>query len=106
MSKVFGIHTIELRPGVKAEDFERFVIEHFYSLSVEGGEIYVAIGDKGKRVGEYVLVWVFDSVEARDRFAGAPGSLAPEFSEEDKQKLAKYRTFCTWSFTDYVVLGK
>ena len=107
MSKVFGIHTVELEPGVKAEDFERFVIEEAYpAVTFEGVEWYLAKGDKGERVGEYVAVYVFDSVEARDRFAGTPGSPRPEFSEEVKQVVAKYRTFCTWSFTDYVVVGK
>lgn len=32
MSKVFGMHMIALRPGVKAEDFEKFVIEEAYPL--------------------------------------------------------------------------
>ena len=27
MAKLFGMHTIELHPGVKPEDFERFVVE-------------------------------------------------------------------------------
>jgi hypothetical protein len=27
MPKVFGIHEIELHPGVEGEDFERFVVE-------------------------------------------------------------------------------
>ena len=27
MAKVFGMHMVALKPGVKAEDFEKFVIE-------------------------------------------------------------------------------
>jgi hypothetical protein len=27
MAKLFGIHPIDLAPGVNAEDFERFIVE-------------------------------------------------------------------------------
>ena len=33
VAKVFGIHIIELLPGVKAKDFEEFVIEEMYPLN-------------------------------------------------------------------------
>jgi hypothetical protein len=56
--KVLGLHTIELRPGVKAEDFEKFVIEEFYPLPhYEGWKRYIAKGDRGEREGKYVLVF-------------------------------------------------
>ena len=106
MAKVFGIHTIELRPGVQAEDLERFVIEECYPIRIEGVELCLARGDKGKREGKYVLVYEIESIEARDRFAGAPGGPAPEVSEEIEQVAARLWELCTSSFTDYVVLGK
>ena len=107
MAKVFGIQIVELRPGVKAKDFEEFVIEELYPHTEEGFELYLAKGDKGERVGKYVLLFAFDSVEARNRIWGPPGGPAREWSEADRELMAKYGTFVTTSHLgDYVVLGK
>jgi hypothetical protein len=82
------------------------VIEEAYPIDFEGTEVYLVKGDKGERVGEYVAVYVFDSVEARDRLFGPPGGTAPGLSEEMKKAAAKLGTFVKSSFTDYVVVGK
>jgi hypothetical protein len=113
MSKVFGMHMIALNPGVKAEDFERFVTEEVYPLlSLEGSESYLLKGDRGDREGKYLMVSEFESVEARDRYYPSPG----EMSEELQQLLEswavaseKWATFATPMdniYTDYVVVGK
>ena len=113
MSKVFGMHMIALKPGVKAEDFERFVTEEVYPLlSLEGSENYLLKGDRGDREGKYLMVSEFESVEARDRYYPSPG----EMSEELQQPLEswavaseKWATFATPMdsiYTDYVVVGK
>ena len=107
MAKVFGIHIVELRPGVKAKDFEEFMIEEGYSLTLDGVEMYLAKGDKGKREGKYVVVLAMDSVEARNRIWGPPGGQGPGLSEEHKEFMAKFGTLATISsWCDYVVVGK
>ena len=62
---------------------------------------------KGERVGKYVLLFVIDSVEARNQIYGPPGGPSPESSEAVKAMRAKAGTFATsGGFTDYVVVGE
>ena len=115
MAKVFGMHMITLRPGVKEEDFEEFMTEDVYPLpSPEGLEAYLLKGDRGDREGKYLWVFEFESIESRDRYFPSPD----EMSEEAQQffgSLAavaeKWATFATplstdTIATDYVVVGK
>jgi hypothetical protein len=113
MAKVFGMHMIALLPGVKAEDFEKFVAEEVYQVpSLEGVKYYLLKGDRGDREGKYLWMMEIESVEARDRLFPSPG----EMSEEVQQSFAalapvleKWATFATPMdiiTTDYVVVGK
>ena len=113
MSKVFGMHMIALRPGVKAEDFEKFVTEEVFPLfSREGGESYLLKGDRGDREGKYLVMYEFESVEARDRLFPSPGEMSEEaqqFFEPLAPVFEKWATFATpvdTICTDYVVVGK
>jgi hypothetical protein len=107
MAKVFGVHTVELLPGVKEEDFEKFMIEEGCPVWSEGVELYLLKGDKGERVGKYVILFVIDSVEVRNRVFGPPGGPSPGLPEAVKAAVAKYRTFATSSgWADYVVVGE
>jgi len=115
MSKVFGMHMIALRPGVKAEDFEKFVIEEAYPLPWPS-EVYLLKGDRGDREGKYLVMWEFESVEARDRYYPAPGQPSEEYQQfmeshaaELQTVFEKWETFATpvdTICTDYVVVGK
>ena len=113
MAKVFGMHMIALLPGVKAEDFEKFVTEEFHQVpSLEGMKYYLLKGDRGDREGKYLWMAEVESVEARDRLFPSPG----EMSEEVQQSIAaltpmfeKWATFATPMdiiTTDYVVVDK
>jgi hypothetical protein len=113
MSKVFGMHMIALKPGVKAEDFEKFVIEEVYPVSeLEGVEFYLLKGDRGDREGKYLWVMEIESVEARDRLFPSPGESSGEvrqFFESYAAVLEKWETLATpidVIYTDYVVVGK
>jgi len=106
MAKVFGIHTIELRSGVKDEEFEKYVLEEVAALTFEGCQIHLLKGDKGQRVGKYVLLFEIESVEARSRAFGAPGGPPVEYSEQVVKALEKRRALSMSSFTDYVVVGE
>ena len=113
MSKVFGMHTIALKPGVKAEDFEKFLAEEVSPLpSLDGVETYLLKGDRGDRDGKYLWIIEFASAEVRRRYFPSPG----EVSQEAQRALAswaaafeKWETFATpinVIYTDYVVVGK
>jgi hypothetical protein len=73
----------------------------------EGVEFHLVKADKGPQAGKYVIVWVIDSVETRNRLFGAPGGPAPEHTDVEKALIAKFSTLVsvsTWG--DYVVVGE
>ena len=112
MAKVFGVATIELRPGVSGEDFERFWIEEYAPMGAKLGWIgHVAKGDRGERIGKYAVIWELPSVESRQRYSPADGVLTQELHDllgPDFERLGqRLDTLITgWPFTDYVEIGK
>lgn len=113
MSKVFGMHMIALKPGVKAEDFEKFVTEEVYPLfSLEGTESYLLKGDRGDREGKYLVMYEFESVEVRDRFFPSPGEMSKEAQQlfeswaATSEKWDSFATPMDAISTDYVVVDK
>jgi hypothetical protein len=120
MARLFGMHELELRPGVSPEAFEQFVSDELSRLlNREGQRTYVLKGDRGVREGKYVFVFEYDSAEGRDRDTPGPN----QDSEELVQWLAEHRdevealfnrlsTFVLpeWDigmhYTDYVVVGE
>jgi len=70
MSKVYGIHEIELHPGVDEASFEKFCKESF---SDEVGWKYTLLkGDRGQRAGKYAVLIEVESVEVRNRSMPEP----------------------------------
>jgi hypothetical protein len=87
MPKLYGMHHLELRPEVAPDAFERFVTDELSRLlHREGQRTYVLKGDRGERVGKYLFVIEYDTVERRDQ--DSPGS--NQDSEELKQWLAEH----------------
>jgi hypothetical protein len=117
MAKVYGLHTIELRPGVSEADFERACAELARLPMVEGWSLHFLKGDRGERSGKYLLLWEIESVAARDRYISALNQLSAEaeqFMREHPELGAafdKLNTFTTTQhavnmpFTDYVEVG-
>jgi hypothetical protein len=114
MAKVFGMHMIALKPGVKEEDFEKFVVEAVYPIygALPDVDAYLLKGDRGDREGKYLVVFEFESVEARDRTFPSSGEMSEEmrrFVEAYAALAEKWATFATpvdVISTDYVVVGK
>ncbi|MCK4784806.1 MAG: hypothetical protein KAV87_13725 [Desulfobacteraceae bacterium] len=113
MSKVFGMHMIALHPGVKAEDFEKYIMEEVYPVPTpEGSKYYLLKGDRGDREGRYLWMMELESVEVRDRLFPSPGEMSKEvqqFVEAQAALFEKWATFATPMdviSTDYVVVGK
>ena len=109
MAKVVGNHLFRLKTGVRAEDFERFVVEELLP-TVKGSDIALTIckGERGERIGKYLLLLEFESVVARDHYF--PGK--NETSEAAKALFSpwwdKFNNFAEFSrvFTDYVAIGE
>ena len=111
MAKVFGVVPLELRPGVKGEDFVKFWLEEYAPLGQRlGWESYVLKSDRGARVGQYAVIWEIPSVESRDRISLGKGQLTEEgqrLLEPEFQVLnKKLDTFVTgWPSVDYVEIS-
>ena len=111
---VLSMREFELKPGVRAAEFEKFVrgdLAQTVARNVRGMKIEILKGDRGDRKGAYILVWEFDSVDARNRFFPREGGLGgPPFKgawEQIKTVMGKFKGYVKdlGSYTDYVVVS-
>src|SRR5690348_17011781 len=114
MSKVWGMHTITLRSGVKADDFEKFLIKDVAKRPMfEGWKLHLLKGERGDRKGQYMVMIEIDSLEARDRASPTPDKMSPEAEQFSKAHPELNQVFEKWGslstvpgqstiFTDYV----
>ncbi len=114
MAKVFGMHTITLRPDVKEADFERYIIEEYLPSTprFSGWKPRLLKGDRGEHAGQYILLFEIDGVEARDRYFPAEGQMSEEaqaitrgYTSEVQAVFNKLNTFTASEndiHTDYV----
>ena len=114
MAKLFGVHQVELKPGVTAEEFEKFVKEEWSSFDFRPGwNLHHLKGIRGERDGQYLILAEVESVETRDKYLTADG----KDSEEAKQFLEAHPENAKWfekfhslasdfndTYTDYVEL--
>jgi hypothetical protein len=69
MPKLFGLHEIELQPGVEPDEYERFFAEEVApKFELPGWNTHLLKGDRGERAGKYLVLLEIDSLEARDRY--------------------------------------
>jgi len=79
--KVFGMHEIELQPGVEPEDYERFFAEELApTLKLPGWKTHLLRGDRGARGGKYLVLHEIESLDAHDRYFPGPGEQWEEFT--------------------------
>ena len=116
MTKVYGMHDINLHPGVQGEDFEQFFRERVASMPLYPGWRWRLLkGEKGAKVGQYMLLFEIESIEARDRFAPPSGEMsqaAAQHLEAHKETFSsvneQWATFTATplgqspTFTDYI----
>lgn len=114
MAKVFGIHTLELKPGANAKDFEDFVTREILPLydKVPGQTAYLLRGDRGERSGKYAVLIELESAERRDHIYPLTGDgwgVAEEVQELVGDIKPLWDRFYTYAeefpdphFTDYV----
>jgi hypothetical protein len=84
MGRIFGLHRIELRPGVDAAEFERFATRSLAETpTLPGWRFALLKGDRGEQEGKYLVLAEVESIEARDRASPAGG-----LTEEGEQWFA------------------
>jgi hypothetical protein len=89
MAKVYGIHEVELCPGVTEQEFEKYVNEEVMRLSMyPGWKATLVKADRGAREGKYAFLFEIDSVEARDRFSPTPNGRSDEARAFDAEHAA------------------
>lgn len=82
MSKILGIHTLELKPNVTAEKLEQFAKDRLpgYVFETPGYSVRMYKGVKGNRADKYTLIFHMEGEEARKRFF---------FSDEEREAFYK-----------------
>jgi hypothetical protein len=114
MSRVVGLHEIELRPGADPAEFERVAAEVVSLPMFEGWTTRLLKGERGVRAGKYLLIFEIVNLEARDRYFPAEHQGSDEidrFDEENRQaadawkRLHALRTDIDVA-TDYVVVAE
>jgi hypothetical protein len=107
--KVFGLHEIEVPPGVTPEEHEQFLTKVLASAPVlPGWKTYLLRGERGERAGKLLLLHEIETVEARDRYFPGP----EEVSEEWGQFVEQNPEAAVWervhpephNRTDYIVV--
>lgn len=113
MSRVLGLHVVELRPGVTPEQFEHFVIDEYLPAlagplsQLSGIEVHLLRCDRGEQEGQYIFMFEFESVEARDRYfptPGVPGKALLPFIESLQPVTTKWEALSKRTKNDYVML--
>ena len=86
MGKVYGLHTLQLNPGITGEDFERFAANNIKQWPrLPGWRTALLKGDRGDEVGQYLVLVELESIDARDRVSPT-GRM--EDTEEGRQWVA------------------
>ena len=113
MAKLYGLHEIELRPGVSPEEFEKVAAETNFA-DLEGWTTHLLKGERGERNGKYLVLVEIESIAARDRYAptadGPYSAEAEEISRRNAALWEPWRKLATMPgegtvYTDYVMLG-
>src|SRR5512139_2165843 len=114
MSKVLGMHKVELKPGIDEREFEDFICNQIIPLykAVPGQTIHLLKGDRGERNGKYMVLIELESPARRDQIYPAEGGVAEEVlqlvgnADPIFEKLATYvESFPDETVTDYVIVS-
>jgi hypothetical protein len=118
MPTVYGLHEIELQPGVEPDEYERFFAEEVApTVELQGWKTHLLRGDRGERAGKYLVLLEIESLEARDRYFPRPGEESEEFTRffdqhpeaaaalEKWQKMGPFGSKTDVS-TDYVAIAE
>ena len=118
MSKVYGIHAIEVHPGIDEESFVSFFNNEWNSFYENSDwKLTLLKGDRGQRAGQYAVMYEISSREVRDRDVPIPNQLSEQdqrWYEEHREQVdelaKKWASFSPTDlathleYTDYLVL--
>jgi hypothetical protein len=105
MAKVYGLHRLQLREGVKPEEFEKFVIQEWYALpQPEGTSSCLLKGVKGRDEGKYLLMIEVESVERYKQLY--PSEEIQQWLQTHAAVWDKLQSMTMRIYTDYVVVSK
>jgi hypothetical protein len=97
MSKVFGMHEIELQPVAEPEEYERVSAEEIASsFTLRGWKTHLLKGERGTRDGKYLVLLEIESLEARDRYFPRQGGESEEFTRFLEQHPEAAAAFEKW----------
>ena len=87
MAKAYGVHDVQLKSGVSAEQLERFLREEWRPADIPGVRQSWLKGDRGDRAGTYLRVFEFESKETRDRYFPTLMERSAEFERVRERSL-------------------
>ncbi len=114
MSKVLGMHKVELKPGVNEKEFEDFICNEILPIYrvVPGQTVHLLRGDRGERSGKYMVLIELESAERRDQIYPDEGGFSSEVEELVGNTDAAWEKLSTFveafpdaTVTDYVVVS-
>jgi hypothetical protein len=83
MAKVYGIHEIEVFPGVDEGEMIKLTKEFQKAWAETGWNIKLVKGDRGQRAGKYAVLFEIPSVEMRDRMSPEHNTSSEEMQQID-----------------------
>jgi hypothetical protein len=111
LPRLIAMHEPELFPGIRAEDFERFVTQSYIPAHASLGiNVQLLRGDRGERDGQFLLVYEFESVERRNNLFPANGlsDQMERWTRTNAALITAWKSMASWPsarYTDYVPVG-
>lgn len=93
IGEILALREIEIKPNMEAQ-FESYVNKTFHPTLqnyLDGFHGYVMRGDRGERLGKYLMVFSFDTADRRNFYFPEEGGDTPEALTEELNILNKLR---------------
>lgn len=110
--RLIALREATLKPNVRAEDFEAYFADSLggpMNRHIPGVRAYLLKGERGARVGGYVIVFEFDSLGRRNEYFPRSDTTSAKWDQLAKalpanamDNLARYVE--VRDYTDYVVV--
>jgi len=114
MSKIYSIHTLELRDGVTPAEFEAFVHDELPAVVAWTGWTFSLLkGNRGERTGKYLLLAEVCDIRTRDKYFAEDDHITTaslkhaERFPDTMEIIDKFHTYVNGFgdiYTDYSVL--
>ncbi|MCF8378646.1 MAG: hypothetical protein K9H49_03655 [Bacteroidales bacterium] len=114
IGEIIAVRYFDIEPSLQKE-FETFVENEFhqaYQENIDGFYNYVLKGNRGAKIGSYMLITVFDSADRRDQYFPVPlGPASDAFYQQWLNIEGTSRKFDSYlpesldhQYTDYIVV--